>query len=244
MGIRLQNKTWENSHYTIEPNLDFYLKSVSLYLFSRIMIIKGFLGFREKLTLFALEGNETNTSMGDVKFPWVRHQIDLFLCQRKSWSERSLVRPPAHSQTDCEVGLGCAGLNPVVSWKPPRLETTQPLWAPFQCVSVLGVGGNFSLYAVWTSLCCCISPSRHVVLWRALLWLLGSSPHHGHWNCCLVPLRLSPLPSEPALVPQPLLTGLVLQATNILVALGWTPVDDCLPSIGLGQTELSIPHVI
>lgn len=69
MGIRLQNKTWENSHYTIEPNLDFYLKSVSLYLFSRIMIIKGFLGFREKLTLFALEGNETNTSMGDVKFP-------------------------------------------------------------------------------------------------------------------------------------------------------------------------------
>lgn len=31
------------------------------------MTIKGFLGFREKYILFALEGNETDTSMGDVK---------------------------------------------------------------------------------------------------------------------------------------------------------------------------------
>lgn len=43
--------------------------NLSLYLFSRIMTIKGFLGFREKYILFALEGNETDTSTGEVTSP-------------------------------------------------------------------------------------------------------------------------------------------------------------------------------
>lgn len=41
--------------------------NLSLYLFSRIMTVKGFLGFRD--ILFALEANETNTSTGEVKSP-------------------------------------------------------------------------------------------------------------------------------------------------------------------------------
>lgn len=43
--------------------------NLSLYLFSRIMTIKEFLGFREKYILFALEGNETDTSTGDMTSP-------------------------------------------------------------------------------------------------------------------------------------------------------------------------------
>lgn len=79
---------------------------------------------------------------------------------------RPVVQPPAHSWTSCEVGPGFAGLDPVMSGKPPRLETAQPLWALFLCLSVLGevVGANASLYMQSETLisiyACCLSSSE------------------------------------------------------------------------------------
>jgi len=55
------------------------------------MTIKGFLGFREKFILFAVEGNETDTSMGDMKYPRVRRQID-FLPPPRNVRENHRIR--------------------------------------------------------------------------------------------------------------------------------------------------------
>lgn len=51
-----------------------------------------------------------------------------------------LVQPPVQNRVNYEVGPGCSGLFLVESWKPPRMETTQPLW---------GICSNSWLSSCW-----------------------------------------------------------------------------------------------
>lgn len=61
---------------------------------------------------------------------------------------RSVVQAPAQSKVSYEARTGSPGHDHVASWKIPRTETAQPLWASmFDCPH----GGQcFSLHPVWT----------------------------------------------------------------------------------------------
>lgn len=66
------------------------------------------------------------------------------------WSlRRSLVQHRAQCRVSGEVRPGCSGLSPLCCWKPPRMETAQPFWAP--CSSVLPSSWHIFVSSRWKS---------------------------------------------------------------------------------------------
>lgn len=127
---------------------------------------------------------------------------------------RTLGQPPAPSEVTDKAKYSCSGVYPARLWKPPKMQTGQPLWAAY-CHAWWAAGGRTSpLRLVWTPLVCIyvvVFPPRTTAKSAALpSWWLP----HRYWASLLgAPksafIRLSK-PCSPSLSPG-----------------AWAPAPDC-----------------
>lgn len=143
-----------------------------------------------------------------------------------------LIQPSAHSQTNCEMGPVCTGLGSCCVLKTTKAGDSTASLSPVSVHLCPQGGGRFllicSLNLSWfkpivscpPAMQCCEEPGSDFSVAPPTA---GTEPAIWcPWGCPL------------SLVPQPLLTELVLQPPDILVAIGWTPVDHGLPCFGFG----------
>lgn len=210
------------------------------------MPLKVFLGFRWKYILFVLGRNETDPSMGDMKPLWVRHLIDFLLCERKPQNNSGWKRPQEVSCLDhlwggtrfysawsCCVLKASKARDSTTSLGPIPVPLCHWVGEKYNFIHRLNLSWFQPVFSRSSALQCSEELSSDFLI----------APHTGAavWcpqGCCLSWL-------SKALVPQPLLTGCVLQPPNIWRSLHWTPWWS-LSSVYWAGTETgrSIPGVI
>lgn len=126
------------------------------------------------------------------------------------WQEGSSPAPgpaPAQSILSCGLRPACSGLHPVRVWNPPGDSPTS--LGPRPTAGLSSWGEGFSLSPAWVShLSFCAAASHPLTTHhREEPTCIFSIPSYQCGGCCCVLLKLSLLPAEPALLPQPLLAG-------------------------------------
>lgn len=94
----------------------------------------------------------------------------------------SVIQPSAKSTVNIDFRLGYSGFYPVCSWKLPRMETTQLLWAACSTAWLSSWWKGLSKYLIWTSLNCDLLLSLILLLSTAVkrlysfcIWCLQQS---------------------------------------------------------------------